>query len=459
MDLTLSADCFTKHLGFRDQLLVATLAPFVLCAVVWIVSLCVRYAISLSHHESDRRARNKLTADVILFIIFLSYTSASMMIFRGLRPCKELAEEYRGSRFYMRDDYSTSCRSKKHNFIRAWSWIFLFIYPIGIPLLTFAFMIRHRETLNPNVTVDDHLITKDMRGLGRARIDRPASRDLQATPRTRLQATADNLSASVLGLAGKTEDQARWESLQRQVVIAKKDARNKIVDEINEKHDKEFKENGGAIKFTRRCAMLAENPELLAYMYGNYEPEYWWFECFDYIRRLLLTGILTLFEEGTAAQAIFGVLVALAGTQIYAWTSPFVNARGDLQATVTQWATFFDFLAALLILLDVSAKGAINGFYDALLIFVTLVPAVVGAGVLIFPQDDPADQLSVVALKSSGEKTVYRVRALHALPDGDGSSELHLSSEAAHDSSPTSPLARGAPPQEDEEAPAAPAQN
>ena len=88
MDLTLSADCFTKHLGFRDQLLVATLAPFVLCAVVWIVSLCVRYAITLSHHESDRRARNKLTADVILFIIFLSYTSASMMIFRGAARAK-----------------------------------------------------------------------------------------------------------------------------------------------------------------------------------------------------------------------------------------------------------------------------------------------------------------------------------------------------------------------------------
>merc|ERR1712176_649414 len=52
-----------------------------------------------------------------------------------------------------------------------------------------------------------------------------------------------------------------------------------------------------------------DRPELFAFMYDNYEPEYWWFECFDYIRRLLLTGILVVFEPGSATQGLFGVLV------------------------------------------------------------------------------------------------------------------------------------------------------
>ena len=114
----------------------------------------------------------------------------------------------------------------------------------------------------------------------------------------------------------------------------------------------------------------------------NYEPEYWWFECFDYIRRLLLTGILVVFEPGSATQGLFGVLVALFGTQVYSWTRPFPENAGDRLAESAQWSTFFTFLAALMILVNVNAANSTEQtFFGVLLIVIQFMPIAIGVGV------------------------------------------------------------------------------
>ena len=124
---------------------------------------------------------------------------------------------------------------------------------------------------------------------------------------------------------------------------------------------------------------LIERPELFGFMYDNYEPEYWWFECLDYIRRLLLTGILVVFEPGSATQGLFGVLVALFGTQVYSWTRPFPENAGDRLAESAPWSTFFTFLAALMILVNVdAANSAEQTFFGVLLIVIQFMPLAIG---------------------------------------------------------------------------------
>ena len=59
------------------------------------------------------------TCTLILFIVFLSYTTASTQIFRALRPCHKFAEPYNGSNKYMKDDYGTSCKSNRYQVIRS----------------------------------------------------------------------------------------------------------------------------------------------------------------------------------------------------------------------------------------------------------------------------------------------------------------------------------------------------
>ena len=73
------------------------------------------------------------------------------------------------------------------------------------------------------------------------------------------------------------------------------------------------------------------------------------------------------------------MLVALAGTQIYSWTRPFPDNAGDRLAEAAQWTTFFTFLAALLILLDVDADNSFNRkVFGVLLITITFMPLLIG---------------------------------------------------------------------------------
>ena len=49
-------------------------------------------------------------------------------------------------------DYSISCESAKYNGIRmAYAVFMVFIYPVGIPLLYFVQLYRHRHTINPDL--------------------------------------------------------------------------------------------------------------------------------------------------------------------------------------------------------------------------------------------------------------------------------------------------------------------
>jgi len=65
--------------------------------------------------------------------------------------------------------------------------------------------------------------------------------------------------------------------------------------------------------------------ELYYFMYDNYEPQYWWFECFDYLRRLALTGLMVIVLPGSALQGFIGVLIALGGLLSYNTFQPFVD--------------------------------------------------------------------------------------------------------------------------------------
>ena len=74
-----------------------------------------------------------------------------------------------------------------------------------------------------------------------------------------------------------------------------------------------------------------------------------------------------------------GMLVALFGTQIYSWTRPFPEDAGDRLAETAQWSTFFTFLAALMILLNVEADSSFHReVFAVLLVAIQFMPLVIG---------------------------------------------------------------------------------
>ena len=56
----------------------------------------------------------------------------------------------------------------------------------------------------------------------------------------------------------------------------------------------------------------------LSFLYGSYEPKYWWFEVFETLRKLALTGFLVFLAPGTAAQVSFSMIMCIGAMRVYA---------------------------------------------------------------------------------------------------------------------------------------------
>jgi hypothetical protein len=92
------------------------------------------------------------------------------------------------------------------------------------------------------------------------------------------------------------------------------------------------------------------------------------------------------------------VLVALFGTQVYSWTRPFPDDAGDRLAESAQWTTFFTFLAALMILLDVDADTSFHReVFAVLLVVLQFMPLVVGTAVSLLNKETKQEERSAAA--------------------------------------------------------------
>jgi hypothetical protein len=220
----------------------------------------------------------------------------------------------------MHDDYSTSCKTPEYTFIRVWGFLMLFVYCIGVPLVSYVALRAHRHTLNPAANF----------------FGDPEAESL---------------------FSGGFDPSGAFRAMH-----------------VKRQGD----ERGSAIKAQSDEALFSwrggVRPDLLLFLYDNYEPQYWWFECFDYVRRLALTGLMVVIVPGSALQSFLGVVIALGGLVVYVYTNPFVEDASDLLAIATQLSTFFFFLAALMRKVDVDDH---KSWYKAVLFITTLVPPVI----------------------------------------------------------------------------------
>jgi hypothetical protein len=93
----------------------------------------------------------KAGVQLILLVVFLCYTATTTIIFRVLRGCDKLDEKYQGSRRYMYDDYNTSCKTDFYASNRAYAWICLLLFSVGVPLISIIALMPFRKILNPSL--------------------------------------------------------------------------------------------------------------------------------------------------------------------------------------------------------------------------------------------------------------------------------------------------------------------
>ena len=136
----LSAGCMFSF-DFHDKLLIVTLGPIVLLALLGISYATTAVSRPCCSENALKNIRDKHVS-MVLLITFLVYSSVSSIVFQ-MFACEVLDDD----KNYLRADYRIECDSFKHNTLQIYAGFMVLLYPMGIPLLYAGLLYRDRNVL------------------------------------------------------------------------------------------------------------------------------------------------------------------------------------------------------------------------------------------------------------------------------------------------------------------------
>jgi len=92
----------------------------------------------------------------------------------------------------------------------------------------------------------------------------------------------------------------------------------------------------------------------------------WWWEAFESLRRILLTGFLVLCGPGSVSQILIGLAITVLGLNVFMAYRPMVSGFDNKLSERSQWATLIVFIFALAMRVDVTPDE--SDIFDVVLI-------------------------------------------------------------------------------------------
>ena len=261
--------------GLQEQLWFATLWPIVAIGIVWTVhfsSKKVRRRRTIVGDVSlNKEVPHEVPIGFTLGLLYVVFPSASTQIFSCF-VCEtfdyDSGDQYKNVNAV---DYAVSCDSAEYARIRIYAAIFSFVYP-AVPLLFFVILFRVRGHLNPLPYTTPEAYSKTVTSF--------VEREVAA-------------SSGVPGrqLLGKLEDTLLLKQQQ----------------------------------------LRDEFPDITPYqlLYREFEPEFWYWDTVDGVRRLLLSAIIAIFRRGESIQPAFGFFICFIYAALVGSAAPYVDGEDD----------------------------------------------------------------------------------------------------------------------------------
>lgn len=140
------------HMDFHDRLLLSTMGPVVVMAL-----LGVTYAVATWRYHASAAARREVHRrhlSVLLLLTFLIYSPVSSTLFQ-MFPCESLDD----GNTYLIADYRIECDSNGHRLLQIDAGFMIIIFPIGIPLYYALLLYAKRDVLkDENRRKDNELV-------------------------------------------------------------------------------------------------------------------------------------------------------------------------------------------------------------------------------------------------------------------------------------------------------------
>jgi hypothetical protein len=239
-------------------LLTYTLLP------LFISGLLISWYLRLSKKEDERsiNLRNKLF-ELVLALTFLILPSVSIKIFSTF-SCQDFDDRTS----HLKVDYNLDCKADNYGLFKAYAWIMVMIYPVGIPLGYFIMLFRVRRLLKAG------------------------------------QIEKENVNIMNTALEKALEERANNE---------------------------------------------ANNPTLkaLSFLYSSYQPKYWWFEIFETLRKLSLTGFMVFMAPGTAGQVVISLVMSITALAVNLGLGPYKEVYNNHLSLVSNIQLVVTLIGAL----------------------------------------------------------------------------------------------------------------
>jgi len=88
----------------------------------------------------------------------------------------------------------------------------------------------------------------------------------------------------------------------------------------------DIRKNNCAIKF-------------MTFLFEAYEPQYWWWECYVCIDRLLMTNLNIILHDEPELRVFFALAIALGNVKLCSQLDPYIDDTDDTFAEVAKWCT------------------------------------------------------------------------------------------------------------------------
>jgi len=357
-------------LNFDQKMLTTTLIPLVILAIMQGVrKAAMKSAPSIANQCEEYS----------LVLIFLVYVSCSSLVFDIISPnsCITFTSHFErehsppwgddtrnqdmsnpvhaayvntvADQSFLAKDLSIDCNSSTHALYTAWAWLMLLVYPIGTPLL-YAFLYRRNYALlKPLIDAEEEL----------------------------------NASKSLLKLEKKWTFQRVSpddpESPVEDTPIAPEDAGVKSA----------FKTSLETLEYNSKDKLKhqEELPKYMVNLIKPYDFRSYWFETFECLRKIALTGITIFFVQGSVEQLVCALIMCVFLSWVQHNNKPYRSEEDDILAAVCQGSVFMIIVSRIIlqdpttvaIMAQSSDSGVYPGWYtliEAFLSFWLVAPFV-----------------------------------------------------------------------------------
>jgi hypothetical protein len=118
----------------------------------------------------------------------------------------------------------------------------------------------------------------------------------------------------------------------------------------------------------------------ILFLWEPYKKEYWWWEVFETVRRLAMTGLLSTIDPGSFTQITAGIIMMTLYTNYLTWARPFDELRDNVIAILSAILLTLTFLSAFLM----KSQQMVEDDYEAKGLGTVLISATVLIMVLFF---------------------------------------------------------------------------